>query len=276
VSIILLEHLIDDAALFPPGNAPMPSAVGGYRAVKVGPLSWLIGRFVCPASRIAEMLDELRPDDALALGLIADTGVAGLPVALAQIAADPRLTLLAVEIAVPTQADLVGGVREVLDGLPGRVRCYLELPRAPGWHAALAVVAAARQGARLRTGGTRGKDFPTDSEVAAFVAAAVVAGIPFTCTAGLYRAVRYTDRKTRFRHHGFLNIALAVCAAVRGDDPAPALADRDKARIAAAVRGIDDETATRARALFAGFGSGSIGEPAGDLLAMGLLDEELG
>lgn len=275
VSTVLLEHLIDDAALFPPGDAPMPLAVGLHRAAKLGPLSWLVGRFLCPASRIDELARELRPDDAIALGVVADTGVAGLPAALARIDADPRLTLLAVEIAVPGQPDLVSGVREVLAGLPDRVRCYLELPQVPDWQAGLAAVAAARQGAKLRTGGSGAKDFPTDAAVAAFIVSCVAVGMPFKCTAGLHRAVRYTDRRTRARHHGFLNITLAVCAAVRGDDPAPVLAGRHKSRIAAAVHGIDAETATRARALFAGFGSCSIGEPAGDLLALRLLEGEL-
>lgn len=253
----------------------MPMAVALHHAAKVGPLSWLVGRFLCPASRIAELTAELRPDDGIALGLIADTGVAGLPEALAQVEADPRLVLLAVEIAVPQQEDLVAGAREALAVLPAGVRCYVELPRTKGWQAALAVVAAARHGAKLRTGGLSPKDFPTDAEVAAIIVACVSAGMPFKATAGLHRAVRHTNRATRARHHGFLNLLLAVCAAVRGDDPAPALANRHKARIAAAVRAIDDETASRARSLFAGFGSCSISEPAADLLAMGLLDEEL-
>ncbi len=276
VSTVLLEHLIDDAALFPPGNAPMSLAVPLHRAVKIGPLSWLVGRFLCPASQIGELAHELRPEDGIALGLIADTGVAGLPAALTQVAGDPRLALLAVEIAVPAQPDLVGGVREVLGVLPEQVRCYVELPRTAAWQAALAVVAASGHGAKLRTGGTRAKDFPSNAEVAAFIVACVAAGMPFKCTAGLHSAVRYTERGTRLRHHGFLNIVLAVCAAVRGDDPAPALANRNKAQITAAVRGVDEETATRARSLFAGFGSCSLGDPAGDLLAMELLEEERG
>ncbi|MGB9376085.1 MAG: hypothetical protein WCB04_01070 [Mycobacteriales bacterium] len=274
MSTVLLEHLVDDAALFPPGNAPMPLAVGLHHAVKVGPLSWLVGRFLCPASRLDELTAELRPDDGIALGLIADTGVAGLPAALDRIEGDPRLVLLAVEIAVPPQPDLSAGTREVLAALPSGVRCYVEIPRATGWQAALAQVAVAGQGAKLRTGGERAAAFPTDAEVAAFIVACVSAGMPFKCTAGLHRAVRHTERRTRFRHHGFLNLTLAVCAAVRGDDPSPALANRHKDRIGAAVDRVDDDTATRARALFAGFGSCSISEPAADLLAMGLLGQE--
>jgi len=271
VSTLLLQHLIDDAALFPPGDAPMVSAVGGHRAVKVGPLGWLVGRFLCPASRLGELRAELRAEDTFALGLIGDSGAGGLPAALAEVAGDPRLMLTAVELAAPASGDLVGSVREVLDALPAGVRCYVEIPRLPQWRAALAVVAAAGRGAKLRTGGTQASAFPTEREVAEFLVACTAANVPFKCTAGLHNAVRHTDATTGFAHHGFLNLALAVCAAVRGEDPEPVLAQQDGAALAAVVRGLDEDTVVRSRALFGGFGSCSIGEPAGDLLKLDLL-----
>ncbi|MEP6696787.1 MAG: hypothetical protein ABJA34_07905 [Pseudonocardiales bacterium] len=271
MSTLLLEHLIDDAAVFPPGNAPMVMAVGVHRAVKVGPLGWLVGRFVCPASRVEEAIAELHPGDAFAVSLVADSGIAGLPAAVAQVRADERLRLLAVEVA-PKGDDLVAGVREALTGLPADVRCYVELPRVRYWQSALAVLAVARHGAKLRTGGPKNTDFPSEREVADFIAGCVVAGVPFKCSAGLHRAVRHTDRRLRVEEHGFLNILLAVCAAVRGQDPVPVLAEHDAGAVAAAVAEVDDETATRVRSLFAGFGSCSIAEPAGDLLALGLLE----
>ncbi len=268
---LLLEHLIDDAALFPPGNAPMAAAVGAHRAVKLGPLGWLVGRFLCPASRIAQLRAELRPADAIALAVVGDTGAAGLPVALAAVGEDPRLSLLAVELAPPTGADLVTSVREVLDILPDGVRGYVELPRQPDWRAALAVVAAAGRGAKLRTGGTVAAAFPSEREVAEFLVACSVAAVPFKCTAGLHHAVRHTDPATGFEHHGFLNVALAVCAVVQGEDAGPALAQRDPAVLAAAANALDEATVIAARALYAGFGSCSVAEPAADLLELGLL-----
>jgi len=271
VSTLLLEHLIDDAALFPPGNAPMVSAVAGHRMVKAGPIGWLVGRFLCPASRVGELRAQLQPADTFALGLIGDTGVSGLPAAVAAVEEDPRLKLLAVEL-VPPAGDLVSSVRQVLDVLPEDVRGYVELPRQPDWLAALAVVGAAQRGAKLRTGGAFAGAFPSEREVADFLLACAVAAVPFKCTAGLHNAVRHTDPETGFEHHGFVNIALAACAAVRGEDPEPVLAERDAPRLTAAVRALDDATVTQARALYAGFGSCSVGEPAGDLLDLGLLD----
>lgn len=51
----LLAALVDDAALFPPGNVPMP-AVAAHRRHRAAPHGELVGRYLCPASR----LDELR------------------------------------------------------------------------------------------------------------------------------------------------------------------------------------------------------------------------
>ncbi|MDP9239998.1 MAG: hypothetical protein M3O55_05065 [Actinomycetota bacterium] len=276
MSTLLLEHLIDDASLFPPGNAPMVMAIGGHRAVKVGPLSWLVGRFVCPASRVDEAIAELHPGDAFAVAVLADVGVldSRTTVALEQVRADDRLTLLAVETPVAPGRDLVAAVRETLAALPDDVRCYVEVPRLTNWPLALAVIAATGHGAKLRTGGPTRRDFPSEREVAEFIAGCVVASVPFKCSAGLHRAVRHTDRRRRIDEHGFLNIVLAVCQAVRGEDPLPILGERDASVVAAAVHAVDDETAVRARSLYAGFGSCSIAEPAGDLLALGLLEEE--
>jgi hypothetical protein len=273
VSTLLLEHLIDDASLFPPSDAPMIMAVGVHRAVKVGPLGWLVGRFVCPATRIEELAGELHAGDAFALALVAEGGMTDpLASAVDRLRSEDRLSLLAVETTVPASADIVTAVRETLAEAPRDIRCYVELPRVDHWPSALAVIAAAGQGAKLRTGGPAAGDFPSEREVADFMAGCVVAGVPFKCSSGLQRAVRHTDRGRRREEHGFLNIALAACATVRGEDPEPILAERNADKVAAAVRDIDDETAARARSLYAGFDSSSIAEPAGDLLALGLLE----
>ena len=42
--------------------------------------------------------------------------------------------------------------------------------------------------------------------------------MPFKCTAGLHHAVRHRAADTGFEHHGFLNVLLAVAAALTGED----------------------------------------------------------
>lgn len=56
-----LGQLIDDAALFPPGNAPMPVAVAAHRYYQGEPWAVLLGPFLCPVGRVEELRAELVP-----------------------------------------------------------------------------------------------------------------------------------------------------------------------------------------------------------------------
>lgn len=280
---VLFGGLVDDAAVFPPGNAPMDVAVSAHRELRTGPLDPLVGVFLCPASRLRELRARLRDGDLLSLGLIVDTGVRGLPAAVTEATAEPRIALKMVELPLPGETDPtteVGAVLTTLAALPPATRGFIELPRKPGWQDALGVVAttgpSARLGVKLRTGGATAGHFPTDGGVADFIVACVDAGLPFKCTAGLHRAVRHTAADTGFEHHGFLNIVLATCAAVTGADRAAVettLAERDPAALTDALRGVDDTIVTKARAHFVSFGTCSVEEPAADLADLALLPE---
>ncbi|HXA50274.1 MAG TPA: hypothetical protein VNV86_08230 [Candidatus Acidoferrum sp.] len=63
----LLRGLIDYAGLFPPASLDVPDAVRNYRAYRSGPHAWMLGRFVVPAARVAEIpadfpLNVIAPD----------------------------------------------------------------------------------------------------------------------------------------------------------------------------------------------------------------------
>ncbi len=53
----LLTGIIDYAGLFPPAKLPLDEAICNYARYRTEPEAWMLGRFVCPASR----LQELRP-----------------------------------------------------------------------------------------------------------------------------------------------------------------------------------------------------------------------
>ncbi|MBI1915764.1 MAG: hypothetical protein HYS12_13675 [Planctomycetes bacterium] len=58
----LLEGVIDYAGLFPPAKLPLDQALRNYARYRREPEGWMLGRFVCPASRLAELVlfhDEL-------------------------------------------------------------------------------------------------------------------------------------------------------------------------------------------------------------------------
>ena len=277
------EGLVDDAALFPPGNAPMAAAVEAHLRHRAGPYGALLGRFLCPASRLDELegvLDgRVAEDDDLLLGVVMDTGVAGVAAAIETVEAEPRLVLAMVELPLPADTDdLLAAAKVAVESLPD-LEAYVELPRRPGWAEALALVGDSAYGAKLRTGGATAEHFPTEDEVTEFVARCVADEVPFKCTAGLHDAVRHRDAETGFEHHGFLNILVATAEATRygatRQDVAHVIAERDPTALAARFRALDLTETVVARSFFVAYGSCSFAEPVADLVGLGLLEGAL-
>ncbi len=52
----LMTGLIDYAGLFPPAKLPMDRAVAQYNGYRQCPESWMLGRFICPCSRVEEFI----------------------------------------------------------------------------------------------------------------------------------------------------------------------------------------------------------------------------
>jgi hypothetical protein len=63
----LFSGLIDHAPLFPPASLPLEEALEDHRRALASPHSWMVARFVCPASRLSELDGE-----PLRLSVVAD------------------------------------------------------------------------------------------------------------------------------------------------------------------------------------------------------------
>lgn len=53
----LLGNLIDYAGLFPPAKLPLDQAIRHYARYRLEPESWMLGRFICPAAKLADLAD---------------------------------------------------------------------------------------------------------------------------------------------------------------------------------------------------------------------------
>ena len=136
--------------------------------------AFMLGRFVCPASRLGEL-----PDVGRGVSAVLDAPLDGMPVE-------------AVETAVIDD----------LESLPALAReVYVEVPLDDALEERLDALASYRLAAKVRCGGAA---VPATPVLAAFVRACGERGLPFKATAGLHHAVRTGGE------HGFLNLLAAV------------------------------------------------------------------
>jgi hypothetical protein len=238
----LFARLIDHAPTFPPASLPLAEGLAEHRRVRAGETGWLVNRFVCPASKLAELGDE-----PLRLSIVVDGGQ--LP------NGDTRIE--AVEAAGIDPEMLVDAAPEI----------YFELPLRDDVSFRILQLRELGIRAKVRCGGSV---LPSVTALAELVQACRRLEVPFKATAGLHHPVRANDE------HGFLNL---LAAAVFADDEEEALAEEDPSAFgvtadALSWRGRSATTGEIARVrqeLFVGFGSCSAQEPIDGLEALGIL-----
>ncbi|MCX6401897.1 MAG: hypothetical protein NTX33_18445 [Propionibacteriales bacterium] len=242
----MIPLLLDDAAVFPPGNLPLAEAVAAHRHHRTSWYADLVGPLVVPASA----LPELAGSGPLEVAVVVPTAAAA---AAALTAAPEGIRIVALEITDATVAEVRAAIGE-----PADVTVFVEIPRDDRRDALIAGLAGTPYLAKLRTGGVRADLYPDEAELAATVEALSAAGVPFKATAGLHHALRNSDADTGFEQHGFLNLL----AATDGSHAATVLAVRD-------LRDLPDLPTT---SLLRSIGTCSITEPIDELTALGLLE----
>lgn len=269
----LVDGLFDDAAVFPPGEAPLPEAVIAHHLLR-STLPELVGPLVLPARSVPQLVELVAADERLAVSLVVPAS--DLHDTLRWAADEPRFRVAGVEVAgVDTASRAQQAADTLSELLPDGATAALELPRTAGRDLVLDVLAGSAVRAKLRTGGLVAGLFPGAAELAAAVAACTHRGVAFKATAGLHHAVRHDDPATGFAHHGFLNLLLAVerLAAEPGDVDTAArlLSERRGPVLADRVRALTPRQVDRARSAFTSFGTCSVLDPVADLADLGLL-----
>ena len=261
----LWRGLVDDAAIFPPGNAPLPDAIDAYRQRRSEWYADLVGSLVVRDTDLGDVPDDVPVSVVLTGGAGALEGVAGL-------VERKGLTLAAVEAAVRDLDDMAGNVRRYDAAVRAAgidVPVHVELPGPPGpqWLAAADEAAASAFRLKLRLGHVDPDLIPDAATVAGWIEATLDRELEFKATAGLHRAVRHDPEGGGA--HGFLNVLAATRAVLDGasaDDAAAVLEERDGTRLAATELG-------SIRSWFTSFGSCSVTEPLDDLIDLGLLEK---
>ncbi len=270
----LFAGIVDDAALFPPGNAPMAAALAEHARHRSAPYAGLVGPFLCPTTRVGELQDTLPADQVLALSLVVDAEAADTGEAIASAGSDDRLSLVAVEAPHARLGHDAATLGANVRRLPS-VTGFLEVDRHDvAMSLDLVAPSGGWQAAKFRTGGTTAEAFPTEAELADFLVAGVERGLPFKLTAGLHHVVRTTDPDTGFEQHGLLNVLVATADALAREDldiTVASLAERDVDRLVDRVRSWSELDCLAIRGSFRSFGCCGVTDPIDELAELGLV-----
>lgn len=299
----LLTGVIDYAGLFPPAKLPLDQAIRLYARYRGEAESWMLGRFVIPASRLGE-LDAIA--DLLSNGPPFVFSVLGRGGETPQVWQDGlnadlecvrqfrerqgnRVVIDAFEVKIPPDAlaefDAFATPTKRLS-LAGMSVVY-EVPLGSSWETAThqigARLAGSGAGVKLRTGGLEAAAFPSYGQVAGVIEACRSHRLPLKCTAGLHHPLYHHDASLNVHMHGFLNVILAsVLAYTHGltrGELEEVLRELTLARIELDNDGVGcferrigvEQLSTVRQAAFLSFGSCSFDEPRDDLRALGLL-----
>lgn len=286
---ILLTSLIDYAGLFPPAGLEMKQAVSNFARYREGKFAWALGRFIVPASRLAEF-ESVLPDSRLGAGwhisaLLGPNAVEELK-AIEQF--NQRHTGKATVDSIETKASTPDEIGEARKLVPDSVLTYFEIPVSNAPRPLIAAIHKARARAKIRTGGITPEVFPAPADIIGFIQACADLHVPFKATAGLHHPLRcvrpltYEDNAPTGTMHGFLNVFLAAAFALVGM-PEPLLIELllearpesfrfDQQGAQWRSQRIEATQLLECRAgLGMSFGSCSFDEPIGDLRAMNLL-----
>lgn len=236
----LLGRLLDHAPQFPPAAFDLPAAVEEDERARGSRHAFALARYVCPASRLAEL-----PDVGRGVSVVLD----------AQFSPEAR-----VEAVEAPFRDALGE----LCGLAGEV--YVEVPLDDALRERLDGIASLGLRAKVRCGGTA---VPSVDALAELVRACRERALPFKATAGLHHALP-TDGE-----HGLLNLLAAVAfgdeeRALEEDDGEAFALDEASFRWRDRSLGPEALAAVRTHQLVA-VGSCSFFEPIGELEALGML-----
>jgi hypothetical protein len=256
--------LVDDAAVFPPGNASFDDALAAFTTRQQEWCAPFVGSFVVRDTDLGAVPGQVPVSVVLSTGAGAVEGVV-------RQAAKRGLQLAGLELVLNDRDDLAGNARRVDAALRAAeidVPVFVEIPGpvTAAWLAAADEVAACDHRLKLRLGHVDHDHLPGSGTVAAWIDAALDRETRFKATAGLHRAVRHDPEGGGT--HGFLNVMAATQALWDGGSAAEAteaLEQRDGAVLAAT-------DLSAARRWFTSFGSCSVTDPLDDLIGLGLLE----
>jgi hypothetical protein len=286
----LLSNVVDYAGLYPPAALDMTTAALNYATYAESDDSWMLGRFIVPAARLAELDEEFARVDTvmplpMRLSVVLGADVAADIDAVRAFGYEHGQTFsidaLEARLATPAAIDRASALTE------GEFELFAEMPVDTDPEPLVAAAARAGASAKIRTGGVTPDAFPNAANVIRFMRRCVEAGVRFKATAGLHHPLRaeyaltYEPSPPRGVMYGYLNVFLSAAGIALGfsdDDARELLEERDPSAIVVNGDGvlwrghaISAEQLVRMRVRVAvSFGSCSFREPVDELRLLSL------
>ncbi len=267
--------MFDDAAVFPPGLAPLPVAASDHVARRSSSYADLVGPLLLPASAIEELLRFERGSQQVDVALVGRPGtdLSFVGDALSRLIEDPGVTPTGVEIGWgPDWPHALGWDVASLS---------VEVPSGIEQEQALSDIQAHTDGrirvqAKFRTGSTPNSPVPSPAELATFIRACIDHGLGFKLTGGLHHALTLTTAEGEDQF-GFLNVIAATRWALAHGAEVPEmealLSGRDPVPILDIIRRMSQADASVVRAFFTAYGCCEVLDPISDLAELGLIEE---
>lgn len=239
-----MSEIVDYAGLFPPARLELDPAIRNFARYRRGEEAFLLGAFVCPATRLSDLAPyaaELFADDPpFPFSVLtspaedADSYRAAVRDSATQAAAfraaHPGLVAvrayesrLPEDVARAADVDALSetirdAVRMLTEAAPGVRTLVFEAALGDAWRERTALVADAlsrvgeayedgpKIGFKLRCGGLDATAFPSVEQVAHTLATCRDRRVPFKATAGLHHPYRHRVAALDARAHGFVNV----------------------------------------------------------------------
>jgi hypothetical protein len=234
----LLDGVIDYAGLFPPAQLSLDQAIRSYARYRQEPASWMLGRFVCPAGRLAELVAYrehlLRDGPPFSFTVLARGGknplslydellqdLSEIGVFEKELAGRVRIEVMELTLAWARMLTRFHLLNSTSEWREQELTPFCEMVWPSDWRTSVKrfiedlnkprIVfdvpdSGERCGFKLRCGGLQASAFPTSDQIAFTIVTCRDSDVPLKFTAGLHHPIRRFDLGLQTHMHGFVNV----------------------------------------------------------------------
>lgn len=234
------SKIIDYAGLFPPASLELGQAFHNFVFYSQGEYKWMLGKFIVPAKRLAELgslLGDMTIDGKVSLSVLGSSSenvnefndffkkdIAAINEFIAKHSG--TVSIDAIEVRLPSElfkneenteiSKLMSTISASLENaLRKNIPVFYEVTLTNDYEAEIIrtveTIGSLNNGSgyKLRTGGIERSAFPEPEVIAFAIMTCCEFDVPMKCTAGLHHPIRHYNDEVKANMHGFMNVFAA-------------------------------------------------------------------